>query len=385
MAGRQRTTSLCKADQPQPEVRDVAGMTIATNSRGEKIITVAAKTTMDGPNVEVSYKDARVLGNGSFGVVTLINLMPSEEPAAIKKVLQDRRFKNRELGTMLQIKHQNIISLKYFFYTEGAKNEVFLNLILEYLPSTLYQVIRQYAQNMRTMPLILIKLFSYQLCRAMSYLHYVGICHRDIKPQNVLVDPGTGILKVCDFGSAKKLVPDEPNVSYICSRYYRAPELIFGATNYTCAIDIWSVGCVIAEMLLGRPLFVGETNLDQLMEIIKYMGAPTAQQLQDMSPTASSTRFPKIKAHDWKTIFRGTALPVAVELIGKMLVYSPQERVSMIECLLHPLFDELRREDAQFNGRPLPDIFNFTNDELHINPTISPRLIPAHMMQQVVV
>lgn len=85
----------------------------------------------------------------------------------------------------------------------------------------------------------------------MAYIHALGICHRDIKPQNLLVDPTNHVLKICDFGSAKKLLKGEVNVSYICSRYYRAPELIFGATEYNNAIDVWSVGCVIAELLLG--------------------------------------------------------------------------------------------------------------------------------------
>jgi serine/threonine protein kinase len=85
------------------------------------------------------------------------------------------------------------------------------------------------------------------------------------------VNPHTHQLKLCDFGSAKVLVKGEPNISYICSRYYRAPELIFGATEYTTAIDIWSMGCVMAELLLGQPLFPGESAVDQLVEIIKVL------------------------------------------------------------------------------------------------------------------
>lgn len=84
-----------------------------------------------------------------------------------------------------------------------------------------------------------IKLYMYQLLRSLAYIHSVGICHRDIKPQNLLLNPPTGVLKLCDFGSAKILIEGEPNVSYICSRYYRAPELIFGATNYTTNIGEW--------------------------------------------------------------------------------------------------------------------------------------------------
>ena len=104
----------------------------------------------------------------------------------------------------------------------------------------------------------------YQVARALAYIHQLGICHRDIKPQNLLLDPQTHAVKLCDFGSAKMLVKGEANIAYICSRYYRAPELIFGATDYTTAIDTWSYGCVFAELMLGQPLFPGESNVDQV-------------------------------------------------------------------------------------------------------------------------
>ena len=132
------------------------------------------------------------------------------------------------------------------------------------------------------------QLYTYQLCRSLAYIHSLGVCHRDIKPQNLLVHPETHLLKLCDFGSAKILVKGEPNVSYICSRYYRAPELIFGATDYTCCIDVWSVGCVLAELLLGVPLFPGESGVDQLVEIIKVCPGGGGRARRDVSrqPTA---------------------------------------------------------------------------------------------------
>nr|POF18346.1 shaggy-related protein kinase kappa [Quercus suber] len=115
----------------------------------------------------------------------------------------------------------------------------------------------------------------------------------------VLVNPHTHQLKLCDFGSAKVLVKGEPNVSYICSRYYRAPELIFGATEYTTAIDIWSTGCVMAELLLGQPLFPGESGVDQLVEIIKVLGTPTREEIKCMNPNYTEFKFPQIKPHPW--------------------------------------------------------------------------------------
>ena len=111
-------------------------------------------------------------------------------------------------------------------------------------------------------PDLIVKLYSYQMLRSIAYIHAVGICHRDIKPRNVLVDISTQILKLCDFGSAKQLVVGEASVAYTCTRHYRAPEMIFGNTNYTTQVDVWSVGCVIAEIMIGSPIFPGESGVD---------------------------------------------------------------------------------------------------------------------------
>lgn len=191
---------------------------------------------------------------------------------------------------------------------------MYLNLVLEFVPETVYRASRFFNKMKTTMPILEIKIYIYQLFRSLAYIHSQGICHRDIKPQNLLLDPSTGVLKLCDFGSAKILVENEPNVSYICSRYYRAPELIFGATNYTtkigkynfskdmerlltCIADVWSTGCVMAELMLGQPLFPGESGIDQLVEIIKVLGTPTREQIRTMNPNYMEHKFPQIKAH----------------------------------------------------------------------------------------
>jgi serine/threonine protein kinase len=177
---------------------------------------------------------------------------------------------------MKELDHCNVIRMRKAFYTNGEKpNELFLNLVMDYMPETIYSVVKAYVKRNQTMPMLYVKLFSYQMLRGISYCHSIGICHRDIKPHNVLADPSSGMVRICDFGSAKKLLPGEVSVAYICSRYYRAPELIFGATRYTTAIDVWSIGCVIAEMVLGRPIFPGGTGVDQLVQIIKILGTPS--------------------------------------------------------------------------------------------------------------
>ena len=171
------------------------------------------------------------------------------------------------------------------------------------------------------------------MLRSLAYLHAQGICHRDIKPQNLLVDSRTHVLKLCDFGSAKSLTPGEPSVAYICSRYYRAPELIFGSTDYSCMIDIWSAGCVAAELLLGHPLFPGETGVDQLVEIIKVLGTPTREEVEAMNKAYTEFKFPQIKAHPWNKVFRSKATPEAVDLMSKLLVYTPDRRLTPLQVM----------------------------------------------------
>lgn len=314
-------------------------------------------------------------------------MSPNGEDAAIKRVLQDKRFKNRELQIMRIVRHPNIVQLKAFYYSNGErKDEVYLNLVLEFVPETVYRASRFFHKMKTTMPILEVKLYIYQLFRSLAYIHSQGICHRDIKPQNLLLDPATGVLKLCDFGSAKILVESEPNVSYICSRYYRAPELIFGATNYTPKIDVWSTGCVMAELMLGQPLFPGESGIDQLVEIIKVLGTPTREQIRTMNPNYMEHKFPQIKPHPFSKVFR-KASPDAIDMISRLLEYTPHQRLSAIEALTHPFFDELRDPNTKLpdsrgltpgGPRDLPPLFDFSRHEFSIMPELNQRLVPPH-------
>ena len=326
-----------------------------------------------------TYNADKVVGNGTFGVVYQATVAETGETVAIKKVFQDKRYKNRELQIMKELIHPNVVGLRHAFYTTGDKpDELYLNVVMEFMPEGLYRVIKHYTRMRQPMPPLLIKLYSYQIIRSLGYIHAVGVCHRDIKPQNLLVDTSNHTLKLCDFGSAKKLIRGEPNVSYICSRYYRAPELIFGATDYSTAIDIWSAGCVIAEILLGKPLFPGESAVDQLVEIIKILGTPSREQILDMNPNYTEFRFPEIRQHPWSKVFSSRAPKEAIDFISTLLVYSPQIRPKAYHALLHPFFDQLRDPATKLpNGENLPSLFNWTREEIeYATPDIIQQLTP---------
>jgi len=314
-----------------------------------------------------TYTTTKEIGSGSFGTVYLATVAETGENVAIKKVFQDKRYKNRELQILKELNHPNLVKIRQNFFTPGEKkDDIYLNVVMDYIPETLSRVVRQYNKSKTQMPMIIVKLYAYQMFRALHYIHSLGICHRDIKPQNILVDPSDHSLKICDFGSAKKLVKGEPNVAYICSRYYRAPELIFGATDYDFVIDVWSTGCVIAETVLTTPLFPGESAVDQLVEVIKILGTPTKNQILAMNPEYNDFRFPIIKAYPWVKVFKSKIVtPEFIDLISKILIYEPKNRLTPLQTLAHPFFDELREKSTTLpNKQPLPELFNFGPVEL---------------------
>ena len=336
----------------------------------------------------INYNAQRMVGHGSFGAVFLAKVGDTDEVVAIKKVLQDRRFKNRELQIMRQLakqSHPNIVTLRHHFISKGAKqNEVYLNLVLDYVPETVYSVAKQYNRARIPVPLLTTKMYMYQLARALAHIHGMGICHRDIKPQNLLVDPATSLLKLCDFGSAKTLVQGEPNVAYICSRYYRAPELIFGCIDYSCAIDVWSQGSVLAELLIGAPIFPGSSAVDQLVEIIKVLGSPTKDELLAMNPNYQEFKFPQIRAQPFASIFKPQTPPEAIDMAATMLFYVPTRRCKAIEACGHAFFDDIRNPETKLpDGNSLPSFFyELTAEELALAPAMAAVLVPSHASQR---
>ncbi|KAI0987000.1 hypothetical protein GJ496_009017 [Pomphorhynchus laevis] len=309
-----------------------------------RIITVQATPVQAADTEEtsefISYSDVKVIGNGSFGVVFQARLLPSGMLIAIKKVLQDKRYNNREMDIMRKFRHPNIVSLLYYFYSSGdkRKDEVYLNLVLEYIPETAHNIIQHYSMKKQVIPFIYTKLYTYQLLRALSYLRTHDIAHRNVKPLNLLIDPESSVLKLCDFGSSKKLVSGVQNLSYICSRYYRVPKLILGSTFYVCDINNWSAGCVFVELFLGRHIFPGDSAVNKIVEIIKIFGTPTKDEIMHINLGYQNTCFLQLKSHPWSKVLPKQTPAQGAELAGLMLVCNPKQRINPLIALAYLFF-----------------------------------------------
>ncbi|EAY19244.1 CMGC family protein kinase [Trichomonas vaginalis G3] len=304
---------------------------------------------------QMEYRPIKVIGQGAFGIVYCARAVDGSI-VAIKKVLLDPRYKNRELETMQEINNRYCIRLCSAFKTPGRKpKEYYLNLVMDYLPLSLHQFNMNYRKERKYPPLLYVKLFAFQMFAGLNYIHSIGVTHRDLKPQNILCDMESGELKICDFGSAKQLVPGEKSVSYIASRYYRAPELIFDCVYYTSAIDIWAGACVVAEMLMaGMPIFAGGSSLGQLHEIVKVLGPPTEDDMNSFQHGADIPLSSNPGIGLENVLPRHTP-PDIMDLLKSIFIYNPSKRPTALECIKHPCFDELFDPELKMpSGRPFP-------------------------------
>ena len=285
------------------------------------------------PENTAYYTVQGCIGSGTFGSIYLI-VTNTGHKLALKKVLQDPHYKNRELQIIKEINHPNCLHLhNHGFVSEG--DSVFLYLYTDYLPMDLHMYLkkRNHVSNN------LLKIFGYQLFNGLAYIHRNGITHRDIKTSNVLVDPTTGNLEICDFGSAKKLLPNEPSVFYISTRSYRAPELLYCSSYYTSQIDVWAAGCVIAEMRNnGQEIFRADSNDDLQKKICRALGSPTQADYNDMGAQATFPSTGKIKGAGIKSLFKEEVDPLMIDLLEQIFVYSPHKRITAEQAKKHIFF-----------------------------------------------
>ncbi|CAB3399143.1 unnamed protein product [Caenorhabditis bovis] len=350
-------------------------------SQNQTVRAFQGTGSQGGRDFEITLMDKKLIGNGSFGMVYRACLAENGTMVAVKTAFQDRRFKCREVNVMKDLDHPNIVRLYYYFMTEenqGSDVISCVNLVLELMPQDLHNFQKQYAIKRTIMPQLLIRLFSYQLLRGLGFLHMNNIVHRDIKPQNLLVDAKKGLLKICDFGSAKFINYNEPSVSYICSRYYRAPEVLMGSTKYGSAIDCWSAGCVIGEMMSFKPLFIGDSGTDVLTKIIKVLGTPTDEDIASMQiDNHVSYLMNKSEGEGLQSIIHVQMKKDVMQLVTSLLHFNVYSRIHPMAALHMDYFNSIRAETIRVMKNSaildeIPPLTDFLQDEyLFLQNTIS--------------
>lgn len=318
-------------------------------------------------NVGSRYRVCDVIGEGAYGVVCSAIHRGSGMKVAIKKIqpFEHQMFALRTLRELKLLRYwqdsdvsENIISILDIVkpHSYEAFHEVYL--IQELMETDLHRVIRSqklsddHAQY-----------FTYQILRALKAIHSAEVIHRDLKPSNLLLNANCD-LKVCDFGLARSLFTAERKegsetglmTEYVATRWYRAPEIMLTFKQYSKAIDIWAVGCILAEMISGRPLFPGRDYHDQLSLILNVLGTPSLDDFYAIKSHRSRDyirQMPFRKRKPFKMLFP-TAPPAALDFLEKTLTFSPKNRATVEELLAHPYLAAYHDESDEPACEPMP-------------------------------
>ncbi|XP_033477376.1 mitogen-activated protein kinase 12 [Epinephelus lanceolatus] len=298
------------------------------------------KTTWEVPE---RYRELRQVGTGAYGTVCSAVDSRAGTKVAIKKLyrpFQSELFAKRayrELRLLKHMKHENVIGL-FDVFTADLSLDRFHDfyLVMPFMGTDLGKLMKLQRLSEEK-----IQYLVYQMLKGLKYIHSAGIIHRDLKPGNLAINQDCE-LKILDFGLARQA--DSEMTGYVVTRWYRAPEVILSWMHYTQTVDIWSVGCIMAEMLQGKPLFKGSDHLDQLTEIMKLTGTPSQEfisKLESEDAKSYIKSLPKVEKKDLQKVFP-TTNPQAVSVLEHMLLLDPESRVTAAEALEMPYFTEFR-------------------------------------------
>ena len=280
------------------------------------------------------------IDEGAFGFVQMARNKESGEIVAIKKIKKkynswDECMNLREIRSLKKLKNPNIIKLKEVFKLEQE-----LYLVFEYARTNLFKLYsEEYKEKGKVMPEHLIKSMIFQAVSALAYIHKMGFFHRDMKPENVLITD-RNILKIADFGLAREIRSSPPYTEYVSTRWYRSPEILLKNTNYNSPVDIWALGCIMAELYMNGPLFTGSSETDQLAKICAVLGYPGKVWPEGIR-LASQTGFvfPNTQPLNLEEIIKN-APPLAIDMIKSMLNYESSKRPTALKLLQHPYFSQ---------------------------------------------
>eukprot|EP00818_Percolomonas_sp_WS_P006460 CAMPEP_0117444132 /NCGR_PEP_ID=MMETSP0759-20121206/5071_1 /TAXON_ID=63605 /ORGANISM="Percolomonas cosmopolitus, Strain WS" /LENGTH=378 /DNA_ID=CAMNT_0005236165 /DNA_START=1300 /DNA_END=2436 /DNA_ORIENTATION=+ len=280
------------------------------------------------------YRVLQVIGDGTFGSVVKAVNQDTNDVVAIKKMKRkyyswEECMKLREVQTLRKLNHSNIVKLKEVI---RENNELFF--VFEFMDKNLYQIMKE---RDKLLPEPKIRNIIYQVLQGLNYMHKNGYFHRDMKPENLLVHQDT--VKIADFGLAREIRSRPPFTQYVSTRWYRAPEVLLRSASYNFPLDVWAVGCIMAELYTMRPLFPGSSEPDQVVKICSVLGTPTKDVWEDGIKLASNMGFKY--PHFVKTPLESlipNASPEAIQLISDMLHFDPSKRPTCAQCLQYPYF-----------------------------------------------
>ncbi|OIW18960.1 hypothetical protein TanjilG_09154 [Lupinus angustifolius] len=288
------------------------------------------------------YEKVEKIGEGTYGVVYKARDRVTNATFALKKIRLEQEDEGvpstaiREISLLKEMQHRNIVRLQDVVHSERR-----LYLVFEYLDLDLKKHMDSspdFAKDHQQ-----VKMFLYQILCGIAYCHSHRVLHRDLKPQNLLIDRSNNALKLADFGLARAFgIPVRTFTHEVVTLWYRAPEILLGSRHYSTPVDVWSVGCIFAEMINQQPLFPGDSEIDELFKIFRIMGTPNEETWPGVTSLPDfKSAFPKWSAKDLATLVPDLE-PAGLDLLKSMLCLDPSKRITARNALDHEYFKGIK-------------------------------------------
>ncbi|CAN8062322.1 unnamed protein product [Agarophyton chilense] len=306
-----------------------------------------------------NYKRTELLGQGTYGKVYKAQHLETGKIVALKKTILSSDDEGvppttlREVSILRMLNSPYVVRLEEVVHSEQRSGMPVLFLVFEFLDHDLKQFMtKTYGKGMG-MNAQLAKEFCYQILLGLKCCHSNAVLHRDLKPQNLLIDVKSRTIKLADFGLGRAFtLPVGKYTHEVVTLWYRAPEILLGSKYYSTGVDIWSVGCILAEMILGRPMFCGDSELEQLLAIFRVLGTPTGETWPNVASLRDWHAYPQWKRQRLQDAYKGLSVLGAdgIKLLESMLQLSPHRRLSALDALESSYFDDIRHKYSEYTG-----------------------------------